>query len=119
MRRIIFCAVCIIVTVLACIPVQAAVLRSSFDELRIQEKSGSSRQDTRQEKDTAVYSTDELHVGADSINEISKPNDGYRSGYWDELHVNAEAAKQHPVYFPERKGFRISGFDELHYPEEM
>ncbi len=61
----------------------------------------------------AIFSYDELHIGGRN----TAPNDGYGSGGFDELHVN-ENYRQN-VYHPEHRGFRMEGFDEFRYVDEM
>ena len=58
-------------------------------------------------------SYDEFHTAPKAI----PANDGYKSGGFDELHIN-ENYRQN-VWHPEHRGNRISGFDEFRYPDEM
>lgn len=58
-------------------------------------------------------SYDEFHTAPKDI----PANDGYKSGGFDELHIN-ENYKQN-VWHPEYRGNRIIGFDEFRYPDEM
>ncbi len=58
-------------------------------------------------------SYDEFHTAPKDI----APNDGYKSGGFDELHIN-ENYRQN-VWHPEYRGYRINGFDEFRYPDEM
>ncbi len=58
-------------------------------------------------------SYDEFHTAPKDI----QANDGYKSGGFDELHIN-ENYRQN-VWHPEHRGYRISGFDEFRYPDEM
>ena len=58
-------------------------------------------------------SYDEFHTAPKDI----PANDGYKSGGFDELHIN-ENYKQN-VWHPEHRGYRLSGFDEFRYPDEM
>lgn len=61
----------------------------------------------------AKYSYDEFHIAPVDI----PANDGYKSGGFDELHIN-ENYRQN-VWDPEHRGNRIAGFDEFRYPDEM
>ncbi len=61
----------------------------------------------------AIFSYDEFHIRGN----YTAPNDGYKSGGFDELHIN-ENYKQN-VYHPEHRGFRMEGFDEFRYVDEM
>ncbi|MCR5775584.1 MAG: hypothetical protein K6G42_10915 [Lachnospiraceae bacterium] len=61
----------------------------------------------------AKYSHDEFHTNPKDISS----NDGYRSGGFDELHIN-ENYRQN-VWHPSHRGGRLSGFDEFRYPDEM
>ena len=58
-------------------------------------------------------SYDEFHTAPGDI----APNDGHKSGGFDELHIN-ENYRQN-VWHPEHRGNRIQGFDEFRYPDEM
>ena len=58
-------------------------------------------------------SYDEFHTSPVDI----PANDGYKSGNFDELHIN-ENYRQN-VWHPENRGFRLNGFDEFHYPDEL
>ncbi len=58
-------------------------------------------------------SYDEFHTAPKDI----PANDGYKSGGFDELHIN-ENYRQN-VWHPEHRGYRINGFDEFRYPDEM
>ena len=58
-------------------------------------------------------SYDEFHTAQKDI----QANDGYKSGGFDELHIN-ENYRQN-VWHPEHRGNRIQGFDEFRYPDEM
>ncbi len=58
-------------------------------------------------------SYDEFHTAPVDI----PANDGYGAGGFDELHIN-ENYRQN-VWHPEHRGFRIQGFDEFRYPDEM
>ncbi|MBQ9360084.1 MAG: hypothetical protein IJT96_03500 [Lachnospiraceae bacterium] len=58
-------------------------------------------------------SYDEFHTASVDI----APNDGHKSGGFDELHIN-ENYRQN-VWHPEHRGNRIQGFDEFRYPDEM
>ena len=58
-------------------------------------------------------SYDEFHTAPKDIS----PNDGYKSGGFDELHIN-ENYRQN-VWHPKHRGYRINGFDEFRYPDEM
>ncbi len=58
-------------------------------------------------------SYDEFHIAPKDI----PANDGYKSGGFDELHIN-ENYRQN-VWHPEHRGYRINGFDEFRYPDEM
>lgn len=61
----------------------------------------------------AKNSYDEFHT----VPKDTPANDGYRSGGFDELHIN-ENYRQN-VWHPEHRGYRINGFDEFRYPDEM
>lgn len=61
----------------------------------------------------AKYSYDEFHTAPYDI----LANDGYGAGGFDELHIN-ENYRQN-VWHPEHRGYRIQGFDEFRYPDEM
>ncbi|MCR4589410.1 MAG: hypothetical protein K5668_01135 [Lachnospiraceae bacterium] len=61
----------------------------------------------------AKYSYDEFHTVPIDI----PANDGYRSGGFDELHIN-ENYRQN-VWHPKHRGSRIEGFDEFRFPDEM
>ncbi len=61
----------------------------------------------------AKYSYDEFHIAPTDI----PANDSYRSGGFDELHINENYSRN--VWHPEHRGFRIEGFDEFKYPDEM
>lgn len=61
----------------------------------------------------AKYSYDEFRTAPVDI----PANDGYKSGGFDELHIN-EKYRQN-VWYPEHRGNRIEGFDEFRYPDEM
>lgn len=58
-------------------------------------------------------SYDEFHTAPTDI----PANDGYKSGNFDELHIN-ENYRQN-VWHPENRGGRMEGFDEFHYPDEL
>ena len=58
-------------------------------------------------------SYDEFHTAPKDI----PANDGYKSGGFDELHIN-ENYRQN-VWHPEHRGYRNNGFDEFRYPDEM
>ena len=59
------------------------------------------------------YSYDEFHTAPTDI----PANDGYKSGSFDELHIN-ENFRQN-VWHPQNRGGRLNGFDEFHYPDEL
>ncbi len=61
----------------------------------------------------AIFSYDELRIGGRN----TAPNDGYGSGGFDELHIN-ENYRQN-VYHSENRGFRMEGFDEFRFVDEM
>ncbi|MCR5650222.1 MAG: hypothetical protein K6F86_03480 [Lachnospiraceae bacterium] len=61
----------------------------------------------------AKSSYDEFHTAPVDI----PANDNYRSGSFDELHVNENYSQD--VWHPEDRGMRINGFDEFHFPDEM
>lgn len=61
----------------------------------------------------AKYSYDEFHTAPKDI----QPNDGYKSGGFDELHINENYLGN--VYHPDHRGYRIEGFDEFRYVDEM
>ncbi|MBO6137393.1 MAG: hypothetical protein J6O71_02160 [Lachnospiraceae bacterium] len=58
-------------------------------------------------------SYDEFHTAPTDI----PANDGYKSGNFDELHIN-ENYRQN-IWHPENRGGRLEGFDEFHYPDEL
>ena len=58
-------------------------------------------------------SYDEFHTAPKDI----PANDGHKAGGFDELHIN-ENYKQN-VWHPEHRGYRINGFDEFRYTDEM
>ena len=58
-------------------------------------------------------SYDEFHTAPVDV----PANDGYRSGSFDELHINENYSQN--VWHPEDRGGRLNGFDEFHYPDEM
>ncbi|MCR4907745.1 MAG: hypothetical protein K5985_02875 [Lachnospiraceae bacterium] len=61
----------------------------------------------------AKFSYDEFHTAPVDI----PSNDGYRSGNFDELHINENYRQD--VWHPENRGGRLNGFDEFHFPDEM
>ena len=84
--------------------------------LKKKDSSGQSGQDkagAEADKNEVKYSFDEYRIGGSQ----TIPNDGYKSGGFDELHIN-ENYKQN-VYHPTDRGFRMEGFDEFRYVDEM
>lgn len=61
----------------------------------------------------AKNSYDEFHTAPRDI----KPNDGYKSGNFDEIHINENYRQD--VWHPEDRGGRMEGFDEFHFPDEL
>ena len=101
---------------------------SSNDELHIRGNNSGSVAVTDTADELHVYSNeyanqsqdygsknsyDEFHTAPKDI----QANDGYKSGGFDELHIN-ENYRQN-VWHPEHRGNRLSGFDEFRYPDEM
>ena len=58
-------------------------------------------------------SYDEFHTAPKDI----PANDSYRSGSFDELHINENYSQD--VWHPEDRGMRINGFDEFHFADEF
>ena len=56
---------------------------------------------------------DEFHTAPTDI----PANDNYRSGSFDELHINENYSQV--VWHPEDRGMRINGFDEFHFADEL
>ncbi len=54
---------------------------------------------------------------SESYRQTGSQYGSYRSGGFDELHIN-ENYRQN-VWHPEHRGFRMEGFDEFKYPDEM
>ena len=61
----------------------------------------------------AKYSYDEFLTAPVDI----PSNDGYKSGNFDELHINENYRQD--VWHPEDRGGRLNGFDEYHFPDEL
>ncbi len=59
------------------------------------------------------YSYDEFHTAPRDI----PANDGYKSGNFDELHINERYIQN--VWHPEDRSGRMEGFDEFHFPDEF
>ena len=82
-------------------------------------KNSSLSAETTEENDSQAngygskYSYDEFHTAPTDI----PANDGYKSGNFDELHIN-ENYRQN-VWHPRDRGGRLNGFDEFHYPDEL
>ena len=84
--------------------------------LKKKDSSGQSGQDkagAEADKNGVKYSYDEYRISGSQ----TAPNNGYKSGGFDELHIN-ENYKQN-VYHPTDRGFRMEGFDEFRYVDEM
>lgn len=113
MKRILVLS--LLLSTLFSVPVPAQPL----DELHIRRNANDELHVKGQQKKTvtgtrgAKYNTDEFHLSGTDI----EPNDGYKSGTFDELHINSNYRQN--VWKPEKPVIRFNGFDEFHLPDEM